>query len=114
MVAAAYRASALEMLARSPKVEAEARRAYATEKGRRRHEWAPDGPIALAAAEKAAADARARTSEHLLAAWLDQLRTTQEQNAADAMVPAPRSPWADRLAELAARPLDDEVLGAIA
>jgi ssDNA-binding Zn-finger/Zn-ribbon topoisomerase 1 len=45
-----YRRCALAMLARTQEAEAEATRAYATEKGRRQHRWHPDGPIATAAA----------------------------------------------------------------
>ncbi|MFJ5803797.1 hypothetical protein [Streptomyces decoyicus] len=71
--AAEYRSNALANLARGPEAEAEAKRAYATEKARRQHRWSPDGPVATAAAEKAARVARERTAQHLLTTRLQQL-----------------------------------------
>ncbi|MFF4732861.1 hypothetical protein ACFY3M_48080 [Streptomyces mirabilis] len=69
-----HRATALMMLARSPEAEAEAKRAYDTEKGRRQHRLSPDGPIAVAAAEQASDAARERAAQYLLAARLEKLR----------------------------------------
>ncbi|WP_331743023.1 helix-turn-helix domain-containing protein (plasmid) [Streptomyces sp. NBC_01136] len=60
-----YRRAALAMLARTPEAEAEARRAYATEQGRRQHRRYPDRPVAVTAAEQAADTARERTAQHL-------------------------------------------------
>jgi hypothetical protein len=69
-----HRATALAMLARSPEAEAEAKRAYDAEKGRRQHRLSPDGPIAVAAAEQTADAARERAAQYLLTARLEELR----------------------------------------
>ncbi|MFE2499707.1 hypothetical protein [Streptomyces scopuliridis] len=106
-----YRRCALAMLGRTEEAEADARRAYATERGRHQHRRNPDGPIAVAAAEKAADAARERTAQHLLAVRLEQLREQSEARA-DAATPA-AAPWATRLAELAARPISDDLAGAV-
>jgi len=84
--AAAYRRRALAMLSRSQEAEAEARAAYATEQNRR---WE-------------------RTAEYLLAVRLEQLR---EQTVSRTGAVGPM-PWAERLSELAARPLDSDSAGA--
>jgi hypothetical protein len=55
-----YRRCALATLARAEEAEAEARRAYVTEKSRCQHRWCPDRPVATAAAEQAADTARER------------------------------------------------------
>lgn len=104
-----YRSSALGRLGRTEEAEAEARRAYKTEQGRRWYRHNPHGADAVAAATKAADAARDRTAHYLLAARLEQLR---EQAAArtEAAVPAP---WTDRLPELAARPLDSDTAGTV-
>ncbi|MGW2183341.1 hypothetical protein ACWCXX_35920 [Streptomyces sp. NPDC001732] len=97
------RTSALATLARG----AEANRAHATEH-RRRGRHAPDGADAFTAAECAAQAARHRTAEHLLAA-------REKQPGKDQAVAGDRTaasvPWAQRLAELAARPLPGETAG---
>jgi hypothetical protein len=95
------------MLARTPEAEAEAKRAYDTEQGRRQHRRY--GPIAVAAATKAAEQARERTAQHLLATRLEQLR---ELTGGRAHATAP-APWADRLTTLAARPISDDLAGAV-
>ncbi|MEV7856511.1 hypothetical protein [Streptomyces sp. NPDC088183] len=85
------RSSALGRLARTEEAEAEARRAYKTEQGRRWFRHNPNGADAVAAATKAADTARKRAAEYLLATRLQQLR---EQAAART--------------ELATRPLNDD------
>jgi hypothetical protein len=75
----------------------------------RHHRWYPDGPIAVAAATKAADQARERTAQQLLATRLEQLRELTGGRA-DAAAPAP---WADRLTTLAARPISDDLAGAV-
>ncbi|MFJ3402164.1 hypothetical protein ACIPM5_34795 [Streptomyces microflavus] len=104
-----YRSSALERLGRTEEAEAEARRAYKAEQGRRWYRHNPNGADAIAAATKAADTARERTAEYLLATRLKQLR---EQTAARTEQ-APAVPWTDRLPELAARPLDTDPAGAV-
>ncbi|MEU7428407.1 hypothetical protein [Streptomyces sp. NPDC040750] len=104
-----YRSSALGRLGRTEEAEAEARRAYKTEQGRRWYKHNPHGADAVAAATKAADAARERTAQYLLAARLEQLR---ERAAARSEAAAP-APWTDRLPELAARPLDGEAAGAV-
>lgn len=102
-----YRRSALGQLRRTEEAEAEARRAYKTEQGRRWYKHNPNGADAVAAATRAADAARERTAQYLLATRLEQLR---ERTAArtEAALPAP---WTDRLPELAARPLDGDTAG---
>ncbi|MEV8103567.1 hypothetical protein [Streptomyces sp. NPDC088135] len=85
------RSSALGRLARTEEAEAEARRAYKTEQGRRWFRHNPNGADAVAAATKAADTARKCAAEYLLATRLQQLR---EQAAART--------------ELATRPLNDD------
>ncbi|GAA2264504.1 hypothetical protein GCM10010232_65780 [Streptomyces amakusaensis] len=100
-----YRASALGRLGRTGEAETEARRAYATEQNRRWYQHNPHGTDAVTAATKAADTARTRTAQHLLTARLEQLReqtTTRTEQAERAV------PWAERLAHLAARPLNDD------
>ncbi|MFF5491540.1 hypothetical protein [Streptomyces virginiae] len=99
-----YRRCALAMLGRTEEAEAEARQAYATERGRRWYQANPDGADAIAAAERAAQKARTRTAEHLLAVRLEQLRG----QAADDRPAVRRAPWSQRLTELAARPLEGQ------
>ncbi len=74
-----YRSSALGRLGRTEEAEAEARRAFKTEQGRRWFQHNPTGADAIAAATKAADAARERVAQFLLAARLEQLR---EQAAA--------------------------------
>ncbi|MFI0763208.1 hypothetical protein ACH4PX_38135 [Streptomyces anulatus] len=105
-----YRSNALERLGRTEEAEAEARRAYKTEQGRRWFRHNPNGADAIAAATKAADTARERAAEYLLATRLKQLR---EQTAARTEQ-APAVPWTDRLPELAARPLDTDAGAVIA
>ncbi|WP_329453194.1 hypothetical protein OG894_42100 (plasmid) [Streptomyces sp. NBC_01724] len=109
--ASVYHRCALAMLGRAPQSEAEARRAYDTEKGRRQHRWYPDGPLARAAAEQAADTARERTAQHLLATRLDKLRALAGGRAGVSTPAA--TPWAGRLTELAARPIRDDLAGTV-
>ncbi|GAA1924108.1 hypothetical protein [Streptantibioticus ferralitis] len=104
-----YRSSALGQLGRTEEAETEARRAYKTEQNSRWFRANPTGADAVAAATKAADTARERTAQYLLGTRLNQLR---EQQAARTQQAAP-APWADRLPELAARPLDGDTAGAV-
>ncbi|WP_410540547.1 hypothetical protein [Streptomyces sp. KL2] len=104
-----YQDNALAMLGRTEEAEAEARRAYKTEQGRRWYKHNPTGADAVAAATKAADAARERTAEYLLAVRLEQLRG---QAAARTETAAP-APWKDRLPEPAARALDGDTAGAV-
>ncbi|MFI7178972.1 hypothetical protein [Streptomyces spororaveus] len=104
-----YRRQALEMLSRTEEAEAEARRAYRTEQGRRWFRHNPTGADAIAAATKAADTARERTAQYLLATRLERLR----EQAAAWTDQAAAAPWTDRLPELAARPLDGGAAGAV-
>lgn len=104
-----YRRCALAMLSRTEEAEAEARRAYATEQNRRWFRANPNGADAVAAATKAADTARERAAQYLLEARLEQLRG-QAAGHTEAVGPAS---WADRLPELAARPLDGDPAGAV-
>lgn len=104
-----YRSNALGRLGRTEEAEAEARRAYKAEQGRRWYRHNPNGADALAAATKAADTARERAAEYLLATRLKQLR---EQTAARGEQSV-AVPWTDRLPELAARPLDTDPAGAV-
>ncbi|MFI5672194.1 hypothetical protein [Streptomyces sp. NPDC051704] len=104
-----YRRRALEMLGRTEEVEAEARRAYRTEQGRRWFRHNPTGADAIAAATKAADTARERTAQYLLATRLERLR---EQAAARTDQARP-APWTDRLPQLAACPLDGGAAGEV-
>ncbi|WP_435059729.1 hypothetical protein [Streptomyces sp. bgisy060] len=106
--AAEYRHEALVMLGRSKAAQAEARKAYATELAKPWHQALPDSDDAQRAATEAAARAQTRTAEHLLAVRLEQLHTQARPE------PVPPAPWAQRLPELAARPLDGEALEVIA
>ncbi|MET8411119.1 hypothetical protein ABZV34_23960 [Streptomyces sp. NPDC005195] len=103
-----YRSSALGRLGGTPEADAEACRAYKTEQNRRWCRANPNGADAIAAATKAADAARERTAEYLLAMRLDQLR---KRTAARTETVAP-APWAARLTEIAARPLDGDTAGA--
>ncbi|MFB7853497.1 MULTISPECIES: hypothetical protein [unclassified Streptomyces] len=69
-----YRSSALGRLGRTDEAEAEARRAYTTEQGRRWYRHNPTGAHAVAAATREAEAARTRTAEYLLTVRLEQLR----------------------------------------
>ncbi|MFC8819034.1 hypothetical protein [Streptomyces rochei] len=102
-------ATALEMLGRTQEAEAEARRAFKAEQGRPWFQHNPTGADAVAAATKAADAARERAAGYLLARRLEQLR---EQAAARTKTAA-AAPWADRLPELAVRPLDGDAAGAV-
>ncbi|MEV7296873.1 hypothetical protein AB0N79_35445 [Streptomyces microflavus] len=104
-----FRSSALGRLARTEEADAEARRAFKTEQGRRWFRHNPNGADAVAAATKAADTARERAAEYLLATRLKQLR---EQGAARTEQ-AVAVPWTDRLPELAARQLDADMSGAV-
>ncbi|AEY94198.1 hypothetical protein SHJG_p1067 (plasmid) [Streptomyces hygroscopicus subsp. jinggangensis 5008] len=99
-----YRSSALGRLGRTKEAEAEARRAYKTEQGRRWYKHNPHSADAIAAATKAADAARERTAQYLLATRLEHLREWAAVRT-EAAVP---TPWTDRLPELAARPLDSD------
>ncbi|WP_326681018.1 hypothetical protein [Streptomyces sp. NBC_01237] len=104
-----YCSSALGRLGRTEEAEAEARRAFRTEQGRRWYRHNPNGADAVAAATKAADAARERTAQHLLARRLEQLR-----KAAVAQPQGPAvAPWTGRLAELATRPLGHETTGTL-
>ncbi|MFE7620438.1 hypothetical protein [Streptomyces sp. NPDC057496] len=98
------RTSALTTLARSAEADADANRAHATEH-RRRGRHTPDSADAFTAAECAAQAARDRTAEHLLAVQEKQPGKYQAETGAR---PAASVPWAQKLAELAARPLPGE------
>ncbi|MFE1519582.1 hypothetical protein ACFW9I_22630 [[Kitasatospora] papulosa] len=74
-----FRSSALGRLALTEEADAEARRAYKTEQGRRWFRHNPTGADAVAAVTKAADTARERTAEYLLTTRLKQLH---EQAAA--------------------------------
>ncbi|MFE3685412.1 hypothetical protein ACFXPM_19480 [Streptomyces sp. NPDC059095] len=100
-----FRRSALGRLARTEEADAEARRAYRTEQGRRWFRHNPTGADAIAAATKAADTARDRAAECLLATRLRQLR----KQAAARTRQAASAPWTDRLPEFAARPLTDDI-----
>ncbi|MEU8764372.1 hypothetical protein [Streptomyces sp. NPDC048659] len=106
--AAEYRHEALVMLGRSEDAQAEARKAYATELAKPWFQALPDSDDAQRAATEAAAKAQTRAVEHLLAVRLEQLHTQAR--------PTPVRPasWAQRLPDLAARPLDGEALEVIA
>ncbi|MER7694644.1 hypothetical protein [Streptomyces sp. NPDC097610] len=104
-----YRSSALGRLGSTKEADAEARRAYKTEQNRRWFRANPTGADTVAAATKASDAARERTAEYLLTVRLEQLR---EQTADQTETAAP-APWAGRLTELAARPLDGEMAGAV-
>ncbi|WP_328380794.1 hypothetical protein OHB13_38225 (plasmid) [Streptomyces sp. NBC_00440] len=97
-----YRSNVLGRLCRTEEAEAEARRAYRTEQGRRWFQHNPNGADAIAAATKVADAARERTAQYLLATRLGQLR---EQ--------ARSAPWMDRLPEFATRQLNGEVTGMV-
>ncbi|MFB7936937.1 hypothetical protein [Streptomyces sp. NPDC056049] len=103
-----YRHEALVMLGRSTEAQAEARKAYTTELAKPWHQALPDSDDAQRAATEAAAKAQTRTAEHLLAVQLEQLHTQARP------IPVRPAPWARRLPELAARPLDGEALEVIA
>ncbi|MEU5161218.1 hypothetical protein AB0G74_16650 [Streptomyces sp. NPDC020875] len=98
----AYQDNALMMLGRSETARAEARKAYATELAKPWHRAVPDSDDTHRAATEAAARAQTRTAEHLLAARLEELHTQTR--------PTPVQPetWAQRLPQLAARPLDGD------
>ncbi|MET9986194.1 hypothetical protein ABZ176_28755 [Streptomyces rochei] len=102
-------ATALAMLGQTQEAEAEARRAFKAEQGRPWFQHNPTGADAVAAATEAADAARERVAGYLLARRLEQLR---EQAAARTKTAA-ASPWADRLPELAVRPLDGDAAGAV-
>ncbi|MGW6463976.1 hypothetical protein [Streptomyces rubiginosohelvolus] len=104
-----FRSSALGRLARTEEAEAEARRAYKTEQGRRWFRHNPNGADAVAAATKAADTAREHAAEYLLATRLKQMR----EQAAARTEQAVAVPWTDRLPELAVRQLDADMSGAV-
>ncbi|MEU5810949.1 hypothetical protein [Streptomyces sp. NPDC047718] len=106
--AAEYRHEALVMLGRSEEAQAEARKAYATELAKPWFQALPDSDDAQRAATEAAAKAQTRTAEHLLAVRLEQLHAQARPE------PVRPAPWAQRLPELAARPIDGEALEVIA
>ncbi|WP_406145540.1 hypothetical protein [Streptomyces anulatus] len=101
------RSNALERLGRTEEADAEARRAYKTEQGRRWFRHNPNGADAIAAATKAAETARERTAQYLLAVRLEQLH----EQAAARTEQTGSAPWTDRLPELAARPLEGDTTG---
>ncbi|MFJ4966782.1 hypothetical protein ACIP6P_30760 [Streptomyces sp. NPDC088729] len=104
-----FRHSALNRLGRTEEADAEARRAFKTEQGRRWFRHNPNGADAVAAATKAADTARERAAEYLLSTRLRQLR----EQAAARTEQAVAAPWTDRLPELAARQLDADMSGAV-
>ncbi|MER5769269.1 hypothetical protein [Streptomyces sp. NPDC001985] len=99
-----FHRSALGRLARTEEADAEARRAYKTEQGRRCFRPNPNSADAVAAATKAADTARERAAEYLLATRLRQLREQATARAAAAP---------DVLPELAARDMDSDVAGTV-
>ncbi|MFH9298818.1 hypothetical protein [Streptomyces sp. NPDC017520] len=104
-----FRVSALGRLRQTEEAEAEARRAYRTEQGRRWFRHNPNGADAIAAATKAAETARERTAQYLLAVRLEQLR----EQAAARIEQTGSALWTDRLPELAARPLAGDTTGTV-
>ncbi|MFI8007968.1 hypothetical protein [Streptomyces sp. NPDC086010] len=104
-----FRSNALGRLARTEEADAEARRAFKTEQGRRWFRHNPNGADAVAAATKAADTARERAADYLLSTRLRQLR----EQAAARTEQAVAAPWTDRLPELAARQLDADMSGAV-
>ncbi|MER8235799.1 hypothetical protein [Streptomyces sp. NPDC094049] len=107
-VAAEDRHEALAMLGRGEEAQSAARQAYATELARPWHQALPDSDDAQRAATGAVARAQTRTAEPLLAVRLEQLRTQAHPE------PVRPAAWSQRLPELAARPLDSEILEVIA
>ncbi|MFD3567401.1 hypothetical protein [Streptomyces sp. NPDC058667] len=105
---AEYQHQALVMLGRSEEAQAEARKAYATERAKPWFQALPDSDDALRAATEAAAQAQARTAEYLLALRLEQLRAQAPPE------PVRPAPWSRRLPELAAHSLHSETLEVIA
>ncbi|MCZ4101032.1 hypothetical protein [Streptomyces sp. H39-C1] len=103
-----YQDTALAMLGRTEEAETEARQAYRTEQGRHWFQHNPGGADAVAAATRAADDARERVAECMLATRVEQLR---EQAARTGQAAAAR--WSNRLPELAARALDGDAAGAV-
>ncbi|MFF1511887.1 hypothetical protein [Streptomyces sp. NPDC058326] len=103
-----YQHQALVMLGRSEEAQAEARKAYATERAKPWFQALPDSDDALRAATEAAAQAQARTAEYLLTVRLKQLRIQARPE------PVRPAPWPQRLPELAAHPLHGEPLEVIA
>ncbi|MCX5434767.1 hypothetical protein OHU11_42065 (plasmid) [Streptomyces sp. NBC_00257] len=104
-----YRSSALGRLGHTQEAEAESRRAYKSEQGRRWYRHNPTGADAIAAATKAADTARERTAQFLLTVRMEQLRERTMMHTEQA---AP-APWSARLTELAARPLVGETAGMV-
>ncbi|MFS0697993.1 hypothetical protein [Streptomyces nitrosporeus] len=101
--------TALAVFGRTEEAEAEADRAYQTERNRRWFRHNPAGEAAVTAATKASTAARNRAAQHLLTVRLEQLR---EQAAARTEQPA-ATPWTDWLSGLAARSLDADTSGAV-
>ncbi|MET7606273.1 hypothetical protein ABZS96_27920 [Streptomyces avermitilis] len=91
----AERARAVDALLNSAEAQAEAERVFAIERARRSGELQ-----AHAASEKA----RQRCAEFLLAQRLGQIRAADRPSASEEVVG-----WRQRMVELAARPLDDEI-----
>ncbi|WP_030554231.1 hypothetical protein [Streptomyces exfoliatus] len=105
---AKYRHQALVLLGHSEEAQAEARKAYATERAKPWFQALPDSDDALRAATRAAAQAQARTAEYLLAVRLEQLRAKALPE------PVRPAPWSQRLPELAAHSLHGETREVIA
>ncbi|MFC8765123.1 hypothetical protein ACFUAG_31005 [Streptomyces sp. NPDC057193] len=105
---AEYQHQALVLLGRSEEAQAEARKAYATERAKPWFQALPDSDDTLRAATQAAAQAQARTAEYLLAVRLEQLRAKALPE------PVRPAPWSQRLPELAAHSLHGETLEVIA
>ncbi|MFF7731170.1 hypothetical protein [Streptomyces sp. NPDC008001] len=82
----APRRRALAMLGCTGEAEDEARWGYATEQGRRWFSANPTGTDAVAAATNAAEAAPARTAEHLLTAWVEQLREQAADRVEEAVL----------------------------
>ncbi|MFI9772451.1 hypothetical protein ACIHJG_37215 [Streptomyces sp. NPDC052415] len=99
--------TALAALAQSVEAAAEAERAWQAEKARRPYDFYLTGPQADAPAAEAARRARHRTARHLLDSRLHLLPDTPAD--AETKRAAKQRGWRDRLQQLAARPLPDDI-----
>ncbi|MFD5608369.1 hypothetical protein ACFWI5_35905 [Streptomyces sp. NPDC127064] len=106
-----YRSSALGRLGRTEEAEAEARRAYKTEQGRRC--WYVQAQPARRGRRRRRDEGRRRGPRaHRPAPAGTRLEQLREQLAEHAKQAA-AVPWTDRLPELAARSLDGDTAGAV-
>jgi hypothetical protein len=101
------RSEALGHFARSPEADAEAQLAHAA-KLRTRHLHSDTFTAAVQAAKEAAEQARWRTAHHLLNIHLAAVRTAVGEPSSALQQRPVRTRWADRLADIARRPLSTE------